>query len=155
MSLSRYHAEVLKELGFPQRSPAAGDFYEVGNEEWVVGGQPVPHSSLLIPSYVIEKGTWVPNILDLLQWLEQQSPGIKVLYNRTNYLVPRSYVDVTIKGTPIKVRGSSVATGLYACAEKVLLFNQNKHMSEGALKRLRIKWMEKVFKEKEQSNREN
>lgn len=154
MFLSRYHAEVLKELGFPQRSPMAGDFYEVGKEEWVVGGQIAPRQSLLAPSYVVEKGTWVPCTLDLLEWLEQQSIGIKVSYDRTNYIVPRSYVDVAVKEIPLQVRGSNVATGLFSCAEKVLLFNQNKHMSEGALKRLRLKWMKREWEEKEQKNEE-
>jgi hypothetical protein len=102
MHISIGSAEILKELGFKQKAVEPGDFYEIGNQEWVVGGQVSPEQHAIIPPAIPKKGTWLPSAVDLLNWLEQNTESLTIRYVKKD--VDVFYLEALINGMPITAR---------------------------------------------------
>ena len=77
MYLSKLMAEQLINKGFKRTvytdEVAPFDFYQYGEEEWVIGGRILPNSNLLADESVYQNGFWLPSIYDLLYWLEDHN----------------------------------------------------------------------------------
>lgn len=74
MYIGENDAKKLLELGFKRtfyvNEVAPFDIYKHNEEEWCVGGRIVPGGNLLSSKEVYVNGTWLPNIYDLMFWLE-------------------------------------------------------------------------------------
>jgi hypothetical protein len=73
MYLSKEFALKLKEMGFRRTyyedEVAPFDYYQLDDEEWVLGGRILPEGNILANPDVYQKGTWLPSLNDLLYWL--------------------------------------------------------------------------------------
>ncbi|MCY9544909.1 hypothetical protein M5X00_25240 [Paenibacillus alvei] len=89
MSISKTEAIKLFELGF-QRPLYADtvypqDIFEYQDAVWVVGGRILPSGAFLCEEEVFKKGVWIPSILDLMSWLEDNDCKFNLSYTGIGY----------------------------------------------------------------------
>ncbi|MGC6585246.1 hypothetical protein ACPV3A_09805 [Paenibacillus sp. Dod16] len=89
MSISKTEAIKLFELGF-QRPLYADkvypqDIFEYQDSVWVVGGRVLPSTGFLCDEEIYKKGVWIPSILDLMSWLEDNDCKFNLSYIGTGY----------------------------------------------------------------------
>ncbi|WP_106768747.1 hypothetical protein [Paenibacillus faecalis] len=89
MTISKTDAIKLFELGFHRPSYAdrvyPQDIFEYQDAIWVVGGRVIPSTKYLCEEEVYKKGVWIPSILDLISWLEENDCEFNLSYTGTGY----------------------------------------------------------------------
>ena len=72
MHLDKTDSYKLIQLGFQRKNNAVlpYDYYQYKNQIWVLGGLLYPKHSILSPSYIYQKGTWLVALFDMIWWLE-------------------------------------------------------------------------------------
>lgn len=91
MSLSKTEAVKLFKLGFKRPAYAdpvyPQDIYDYQNSTWVIGGRILPPGNFLCEEGVYKKGTWIPSLLDLISWLEENDTKFNLSYSGMGYKV--------------------------------------------------------------------
>ncbi len=91
MSLSKTEAVKLFKLGFKRPDYVDAvypqDIYDYQNSTWVVGGRILPSGNFLCEEGVYKEGTWIPSLLDLIFWLEENDTKFNLSYSGMGYKI--------------------------------------------------------------------
>jgi len=61
------------------------DMFYYNKSTWIVGGKLGPREALLCPKDIYEKGTWIPNLDDLIIWLEEREVNFNLSFDGMTY----------------------------------------------------------------------
>ncbi|NOW06141.1 hypothetical protein [Clostridium beijerinckii] len=120
MSLSLKEANKLKELGFRRHEyndkVYPTDIFEYNGETWSVGGRIVPNGNLICNEDIYINGVWLPNIDDLLSWLENNDCTYNLSYNGLGYKI----VIVDRNNKVFKGKGGTLEFSIFNALIKIL-----------------------------------
>lgn len=120
MSISKTEAIKLFELGFKRPSYAdtayPQDIFDYENATWVVGGRVLPSGAFLCEEDVYKKGVWIPSILDLISWLEDNECKFNLSYNGTGYKL----VVIDSHEIEYSAKGATTEFAFYNAIAKIL-----------------------------------
>ncbi|MFC6332750.1 hypothetical protein ACFP56_08955 [Paenibacillus septentrionalis] len=123
MYVGENDARKLVELGFKRTfyvdEVAPFDIYKHNEEEWCVGGRIVPEGNLLSPNEVYLNGAWLPNIYDLMFWLESNDYMYVLSHNYEGLLYKLEVFDEDRK-VLVKAKGGTPANVFCNAILKIL-----------------------------------
>lgn len=123
MYLGEEDAKKLISLGFKRTyyvdEIAPFDIYKLNDDDWCVGGRIIPDEILLSPEEVYKNGLWLPNIYDLMLWLERNEFKYILSHNYEG-LVYRIEVFDEDKNSLVKAKGGTVENVLFKVISKLL-----------------------------------
>lgn len=120
MSISKTEALKLFELGFKRPSYADAvypqDVFDYQNSTWVVGGRILPSGTFLCEEDIYRRGVWIPSILDLISWLEDNDCNFTLSNTGRGYKL--SVIDS--HGVEYSTKGATSEFALYNAIIKIL-----------------------------------
>jgi hypothetical protein len=122
--IDRHCVDRLKKAGFvrpyQEDVPSPYDYYEYNDNEWSLGGQLTGESIILAPQDVYEKGTLLPTITDLMDWLEFEGYTFNIINNGNGYRV----IAKNNLGKEFKGKGGTLPYALTSIVELLLLIQK-------------------------------